>query len=146
MNIISSNILEQPQITQYEALLEEAKSEAFFYGEPLNHIKQRQVVILDGKVVGCFEHGTIDYEGRSYWRTNRPYTMKAYRGRGLMLAALIQWYSTRRPAMCWIDDDNTSSIRLFQNVGFRKETALHHKDKDGHIYLLPAGLPRVSYE
>lgn len=128
--------LQQPQIQQYEALLEEAKSEAFFYGIPLNHMASRQVVIIDDKVVGCFEFGKVQYEGRSYHRSNRPYTLRAYRGRGLMLAALIHWYTFRRPAMCWIDDDNISSIRLFQNVGFRKSDPLVHKDKAGHVYFL----------
>ena len=136
MELVNSNELEQPQIAQYEELLEEANSEAFFYGVPLNHMASRQVVIIDDNVVGCFEFGTVQYEGRSYHRSNRPYTLRAYRGRGLMLAALIHWYAFRRPAMCWIDDDNISSIRMFQNVGFRKSDPLNHKGQDGHVYFL----------
>lgn len=136
MLIVNSYELEQPQIAQYEALLEEAKSEAFFYGTPLNHMKERQVVIVDDQVIGAFEHGKIEFEGKSYFRTNRPYTKKEFRGKGYMLEALKFWYVHRRPAMSWIDDENISSIRLFQNLGFRKYKALFHKDKNGHFYLL----------
>ena len=136
MEVKSVHSLEQPNIAQYEALLEEAKSEAFFYGVPLNHMAERQVVILDNEVVGCFETGKVEYNGKSYHRTNRPYTLKAFRGRGLMLAALIHWYAFRRPAMCWIDDENISSIRMFQNVGFIKSGALTHKGQLGHTYFL----------
>lgn len=136
MEVVSVHQLEQPQIKQYEDLLEEAKSESFFYGVPLNHMTDRQVIIVNGQVAGAFEFGKAEYEGRSYHRTNCPYTMRAFRGQGIMLDALSHWYAFRRPAMCWIDDENVSSIRLFQNLGFRKASSLFHKGKDGSVYFL----------
>lgn len=128
--------LEKSHLEQYEALLEEAKSEAFFYGTPLDNMVDRQLVIVDDRVIGCFEHGKITFEGKSYFRTNRPYTKKEFRGKGYMLEALKFWYMDRRPAMSWIDDENISSIRLFQNLGFRQGKAFFHKNKDGHFYFL----------
>lgn len=136
MKLISSFALEQPYIKQYEELLEESNSETFFYGTPLNHMKERIVVIEDDQVVGAFEPGVIEYQGRYYSRTNRPYTPKEFRGRGYMQNALRLWYFDKKPAMAWIDDDNVSSIRLFQNVGFVKDHFLHHKGKDGFVYFL----------
>lgn len=121
---------------EYEALLEEANAEPFFYGQPLNPKALRMVVVKDCMVVGCFEIGTTTYEGRVYYRTNRPYTKKECRGKGYMLEALKLWYNKRRPAMGWIDDDNLSSIRMFQNLGFVKAGPLFHKDKNGHLYFL----------
>lgn len=121
---------------QYEALLLEANNEPFFYGNPLDPNAPRMVVVIDEFVVGFFEIGTMEYEGRSYYRTNRPYTKKDCRGKGYMLDALKSWYNRRRPALSWIDDDNLSSIRLFQNLGFVSKQALFHKNKHGHLYIL----------
>lgn len=136
MILIKEHMLEQPQIKQYEALLREAESEEFFYGIPLNHMTPRQVIIIDDQVVGCFEAGTLEYDDRRYHRTNRPYVLKAFRGKGIMQEALQFYYKDKRPAMCWIDDKNISSIRLFQNVGFSKSHPVFHKGTDGHIYFL----------
>lgn len=136
MELISSFEIELPQLAQYQELLRESGMETFFYGTPLNHMKERIVLIVDGNVVGAFEPGTVSYDGKIYYRTNRPYTFKEQRGKGYMLEALKQWYQNRRPAMCWIDDSNLSSIRLFQNVGFRRDHDLEHKGQQGSIYFL----------
>lgn len=124
------------QQEQYQALLVEANKEPFFYGNPLDPKTPRQAIIYRRDVVGFFEDGKVEYEGKSYFRTNRPYTGREHRGQGYMLEALKFWYLDRRPAMCWIDDENISSIRLFQNVGFRVYSKLHHKNKDGSVFLL----------
>ena len=136
MELISTLHLEQPYIRQYEELLEESNKEDFFYGEGLNHMKERVVVITDDMVVGFFEPGTTQFEGKSYFRTNRPYTRKSVRGNHLMRDALIQWYKGRCPGLAWIDDQNVSSIRLFQAIGFVKSKPFFHKKRDGHFYLL----------
>jgi hypothetical protein len=121
---------------QYLALLEEANSEQFFYGTPLDPKAFRQVILHGGNVVGAFEYGTTEFEGRNYYRTNRPYTRKEFRGQGHMREALEFWYVHRRPALSWIDDENVSSIRLFQSLGFRIGRSYFHKNKDGHFYIL----------
>lgn len=136
MILVKDHMLEQPQIKQYEALLREAETEEFFYGIPLNHMTPRMVIVVEDQVVGCFEYGRLEFEGRGYHRTNRPYVLKQSRGKGIMQEALQFYYKDKRPAMCWIDDENISSIRLFQNVGFRQDKSLFHKGTNGHIYLL----------
>lgn len=136
MELIPHIRLTAEQKVQYHQLIHESVGEASLYGVPLNPLPARQVVIVDGKVVGAFEYGQGTYDGKTYHRTNRPYVLREYRGNGIMQIALESWYKFRRPAMAWIDDDNIASIRLFQNVGFRKTDKLFHKEKDGHVYIL----------
>lgn len=136
MLLLSSSALSPVLKEQYEALLEEAMKERFLYGVPLDPKQKRCVLVQEGNVAGACEFSTSEQEGVTYFRTNRPYTLKAYRGKGLMFEALSHIYKTHRPAMSWIDDENTSSIALFTRLGFVKDRALHYKNKDGHFYFL----------
>lgn len=136
MEIIFHTRLNEQQKIQYDNLLEESKEEPYLYGKGLVPALSRQVIVHDNNVVGCFESGQILFENKMYHRTNRPYTAKAYRGKGLMFDALQDWYSYRRPAMCWIDDDNQASIALFTRLEFIRKEPFFHKEKDGHIYIL----------
>jgi RimJ/RimL family protein N-acetyltransferase len=125
------------QERQYDQLLLESQDETFFYGDKLDPKRTRQVVLNeDGCVVGAFEFKRMMYDGKYYWRTNRPYTLKAYRGRGIMGQVLKDWYAVRRPSIAWIDDENLSSIRLFASIGFQEERAAEMHGKQGHFYVL----------
>ena len=136
MILLSSTSLSPQLKEQYDALLEEAKQEKFLYGIPLDPKLKRCVLVQDGTVVGACEIETSEQEDVTYFRTNRPYTLKAHRGKGLMFEALSHLYKGHRPAMAWIDDDNATSIALFTRLEFVKERALHYKNKDGHFYFL----------
>lgn len=136
MILLLSSYLTPTVKEQYEGLLEEAKKEKFLYGIPLDPKQKRCVILQKGTVVGAFEFGTSEQEDVTYFRTNRPYTLKAYRGQGLMFEALTHWYAARRPAMSWIDDENAASITLFSRLGFVKDRALNYQNKDGHFYFL----------
>lgn len=123
---------------KYQELLKTANADPHFYGIPLDKDADRTLLCTDDDVVGFFEiTRQAWFEGTAYWRANRPYTAPAYRGQGFMREALEKWFRNRKPAMAWIDDDNISSIRLYQSLGFAKNKALVHKDKNGHVYLLP---------
>lgn len=135
IKLVSSLHLDPELEKQYKHLLQESRKDRFFDIDPTDKEYdnyKRQVVILGNKVVGAFEFYKSEFEGKSYFRTNRPYVLNAYRGKGIMLEALSRWYEHRRPAMAWIEDKNISSIRLFQNVGFRKKIAV----QDGYLYFL----------
>lgn len=121
---------------QYEVLLKEADSEPLLYGIPLDPKTPRIILHQDGIVVGIFEPTLYEYKGVTYFRTNRPYTKKAARGKGYMDTALQHWYQSRQPGWAWIDNANVKSIALFTRLGFVKEDALVHKEKDGFVYLL----------
>lgn len=136
MELIIDSQLGFANLTEYDRLMDEADMERFFYGERLNRKTERTIIVIGETVVGFFEHGRVSFNGVPYYRTNRPYTALAHRGHGYMTKALVEWYANRRPAMSWIDDENLSSIRLFQNVGFRKVEAFHNKHRDGHFYKL----------
>lgn len=136
MLLISSTALSPQLKEQYDALLEEAKQEKFLYGVPLDPKLKRCVLVENGIVVGACEIDASEQEDVTYFRTNRPYTLRAHRGKGLMFEALSHLYKTNRPAMAWIDDENISSITLFTRLGFVKEKHLHYKNKDGHFYFL----------
>lgn len=123
---------------KYQELLTTANADPYFYGIPLNPETERTLLCSDDDVVGFFEIGMQNwFEGTAYYRANRPYTAPAYRGHGYMHDALKQWFKDRKPAMAWIDDNNISSIRLYQGLGFVKTKALVHKEKNGHVYILP---------
>ncbi|BCM95058.1 hypothetical protein [Burkholderia phage FLC6] len=125
------------QLEQYHALLEESDSEPMFYGKPLDRKAKRQIVLDDDdNVVGAFEYTRTLWEGTYYWRANRPYVMKAHRGKGLLYPALRLWFLNRRPALAWIDDENLASIRLFFSLGFSREYAYTMHGKLGHFYVL----------
>jgi RimJ/RimL family protein N-acetyltransferase len=135
--LISSFALNSTQEKQYQALLKEAETERFFYDIPLNHTKQRQVIIdEESNVIGAFESSRIGYEGRNYYRTNRPYVFEQYRGQGIMTTVLRDWYKERRPALCWIDDENVASIKVFISLGFEQGLRFQAKTKWGHFYIL----------
>jgi GNAT superfamily N-acetyltransferase len=125
------------QERQYDALLLESQSEVFFYGDKLDPKRTRQVILNEmGNVVGAFEFKRMFYDGKYYWRTNRPYVLKNYRGLGIMGQVLREWYAVRRPSIAWIDDENLSSIRLFASIGFMEERAAEMHGKPGHFYVL----------
>jgi RimJ/RimL family protein N-acetyltransferase len=135
--LVLTTDLSLEQERQYDALLHESKDETFFYGDKLDPKRSRQVILNeDGNVVGAFEFKRMYYDGRYYWRTNRPYTLKAYRGQGIMGQVLKEWYAQRRPSIAWIDEENLSSIRLFASIGFVQERAAEMHGKSGHFYVL----------
>ncbi len=136
MELVIDSQLGFANLTEYERMLEESDAEKFFYGIPLKRKAERTVIIVGESVVGFFEHGMSTFNGQRYYRTNRPYTAVIHRGHGYMVNALKMWYQERRPGMCWIDDENISSIRLFHNVGFRKVEAFFHEGKHGCFYRL----------
>ncbi|BAU71403.1 hypothetical protein [Ralstonia phage RSL2] len=134
MHVVDLNLLQQ---SQYLELLEESRDEPMFYGKPLDPKRDRQIVLnKDGDVVGAFEFTRTYWEGRYYWRTNRPYVFKKYRGQGLLVPALTEWYSDRRPALAWIDEENIASIRLFFSLGFTRDKPYVMHGKQGHFYVL----------
>lgn len=137
MKLILSSDLDNDQFSQYVSLISESKDEPYFYGLGLDINKPRQVIIDDhSTVVGVFEFGTTEYEGKFYHRTNRPYVLNAYRGKGIMSPVLRDWYKTRRPALCWIDDENVASIKVFISLGFEQGLRFQAKTKWGHFYIL----------
>lgn len=136
MILLSSKSLSPQLKEQYDALLEEANQEEFLYGIPLDAKQKRCVIVQDGVVVGVCEVSTSEQEDVTYFRTNRPYTLKAHRGKGYMFEALDYLYKANHPGMAWIDDNNAASIALFTRLGFVKERALRYKEKDGHFYFL----------
>ena len=125
------------QMDQYTELLEESRDEPMFYGKALDPKRPRQIVLdEEDNVVGAFEFTRTYWEGTYYWRANRPYVLKKYRGRGLMVPALRFWFLNRRPALAWIDEENIASIRLFFSLGFSKDKPGVMHGKQGHFYVL----------
>jgi RimJ/RimL family protein N-acetyltransferase len=131
-----SRNLEPREQEQYEALLDKANTDPQFYGIKLPDV-ERVVMFLDGEVIGFFEPEKMEYKGYAVFRSNRPYVAKEHRGQGYMHQALKMYYSQRKPGLAWVDDDNIASIRLFLSIGFKKEDAFFHKNKNGHFYILP---------
>jgi len=128
------NLLQQ---SQYQELLEESRSEPMFYGKPLDPKRRRQIVLDDdNNVAGAFEFTRTYWDGTYYWRANRPYVLKKYRGRGLMVPALRLWFLNRRPALAWIDDENVASIGLYYALGFEQVKFGMMHGKRGHYYVL----------
>lgn len=125
------------QRNQYQELLEESRDEPMFYGKALDPKRPRQIVLDENdNVVGAFEYTRTYWEGTYYWRANRPYVLKAHRGKGLLVPALRLWFLNRRPALAWIDDENLASIRLFFSLGFEKQHVGTMHGKLGHFYVL----------
>lgn len=125
------------QRNQYLELLEESRTEPMFYGKALDPKRPRQIVLDDNdNVVGAFEYTRTYWEGTYYWRANRPYVLKAHRGKGLLVPALRLWFLNRRPALAWIDDENLASIRLFFTLGFERQHPGRMHGKQGHFYVL----------
>lgn len=123
-------------LDKYQKLLVSADEDPFFYGVPLDKETPRILICTDDDVAGFFEFGRTTYDGKSYFRANRPYIAPTQRGKGIMKEALKHWFGIRKPAMAWIDDENISSIRLYQSLGFVNNHPLIHKQKDGHVYFL----------
>lgn len=141
--------LSPEQQTALQSLLDVADQDPIFVSGPCERPRPRQVVIDDrtGVVVGCFEPRETVQGGVTWYRTNRPYVVPAYRGRGIMRHVLSHWYQDRQPAVAWIRDDNRASIALFQSLGFKPEWAMPvgPDDTPGHEYILKAGT-RVALE
>ena len=134
--VISTKLTPQQEI-QYRALIEESKNEPMFDGKPLDPSKTRQVIVNEiGEVMGCFEIATREFEGRSYYNTNRPYLRQDFRGQGVMGQALAEWYKVFRPGIAWIANDNERSVHLFTSLGFKPVKAWPGKGKDGFFYIL----------
>lgn len=137
MILVLSTRLSTALKEQYQHLLEESDSEPSLDGVKLDPSVKRIVFIDDGVVIGACEITYTNFEDKSYFRTNRPYLMKQYRGRGLMFEALSYIYRTKRlPSLARINDDNESSIRLFTRLGFVRGRAEVNRGKEGHFYFL----------
>lgn len=122
---------------QYDRMLIDSVNEPHFHGSMMNPMKVRQVLVNeDEEVMGCFETATRMYEGKSYYNTNRPYLLPKWRGQGLMEQVLRDYYQLLRPAIAWINIENTASIRLFQKLGFERGPVFNTSDQQGHYYFL----------
>lgn len=135
-NLMDSSELEGEQLKQYKALLKDSKNEEFFYGVAMDPDRPRQVILYEGDVAGAFEYSTSKFEGKSYQRTNKPYILTEFRGKGLMKSALEEWYKDKRPALAWIDDENEASIKLFLSLGFKEWKKGEQHGKSGQYYVL----------
>lgn len=126
-------------------LAEEAVNDPFIGGEWFtaaftdpSKLTIRPICFFDGKeIVGFINPRSETNNGKLHWRSGVIYLMKKYRGRGLMAEILYNFFDTHHPAMCWIDNNNSSSIRLYTKLGFVKGTAKKiAADEDGHWYHL----------
>lgn len=106
------------------------KNHKAVYGLPLTMIEE------DGEIVGCFAEDDVTLDGVFYYRDSFPFIYSEQRGKGLYGKAMEFWYRTRRPSVAYILDSNTSSIRMYEKLGFVKDRSEPLNGVEASIYYL----------
>lgn len=75
--------------------------------------------------------------GAMHWRCGPLFLAPELRGQGIMAAALLEFFSSHRPGIVWIDDQNFPSKSMFSRLGFIQSKPLVCDGRAGHWHVLP---------
>lgn len=134
--------LSDNQAEKFKEILKEASKSKFFTGNEETEIpKQKQVVVLlDAKnnPIGFYCPKKQNWAGVDYYRAGLLFLCKAEQGKGIMQAALKEYFETHQPGLSWIEDSNTRSINLFKTLGFvQSKPKMGWSRLPGHWWVKP---------
>lgn len=139
LRVVDSSKLNETQTKQLEKVVHASTTDKFLGSDESEVVRdgERRLVLLYGvqqEVIGFMSPKRQSYRGTNHWRAGAIFTVPKYRGRGLMFAALLEFFTKHQPGLSWIDDANHPSIELFKKLGFVKDKQRSHDGYDGHWY------------
>lgn len=128
------------QADSFKKVIQEASKDTYLKEDNGDEIvpKAHSVVILYGNTeepVGYYTPKSQTYEGKRYWRAGTLYLLSRYRGKGIMQAALADYFDSKPRCLSWIEDANTDSVRMFTSLGFTKAKPKVYTERPGHWYV-----------